>query len=88
MAGSVGFPTDATTQECAELMDSRLSPRELQVAELVTEGLSDREISSRLRISQRTAESHVAHILTKLGFSSRVQVAAYMTRQLYEMTHD
>ena len=66
-------PTGA--RECAEVMLDKLSPRERQVADLVTEGLSDREISSRLIISQRTAESHVAHILTKLDFSSRVQVA-------------
>jgi DNA-binding NarL/FixJ family response regulator len=60
---------------------SSLSPREREVAELVTEGLSDQEISSRLVISRRTAESHVAHILLKLRFSSRVQVAAWMARQ-------
>jgi DNA-binding NarL/FixJ family response regulator len=57
-----------------------LSPREREVADLVAEGLRDREISSRLVISRRTAESHVAHILTKLGFSSRVQLAAYVAR--------
>jgi non-specific serine/threonine protein kinase len=64
----------------AELMMSKLSPREREVADLVAEGLSDREISSRLVISRRTAESHVAHILTKLGFSSRVRLAAYIAR--------
>jgi len=59
---------------------SRLSPREREVADLVAQGLSDREISSRLVISKRTAESHVAHIFTKLGFSSRVQLATYIAR--------
>jgi DNA-binding NarL/FixJ family response regulator len=63
-----------------EAMISRLSPREREVAGLVTLGLSDREISCRLVISRRTAESHVAHILSKLGFSSRVQLAAYVAR--------
>jgi len=57
-----------------------LSPREREVADLVAEGLRNREISSRLVISRRTAESHVAHILTKLGFSSRVQLATYVAR--------
>jgi DNA-binding NarL/FixJ family response regulator len=66
--------------DCAELILSKLSPREREVADLVAQGLSDREISSRLVISRRTAESHVAHILTKLGFSSRVRVAAYVAR--------
>jgi non-specific serine/threonine protein kinase len=57
-----------------------LSPREREVADLVAEGLRNREISSRLVISRRTAESHVAHILTKLGLSSRVQLATYVAR--------
>lgn len=66
-------------QEQAQVTE-KLSPREREVADFITQGLSDKEISSRLSISRRTAESHVAHILTKLGFSSRVQVAAYMAR--------
>lgn len=64
----------------AEMVTRKLSPREREVAGLVAQGLSDREISCRLVISRRTAESHVAHILTKLGFSSRVQVAACVAR--------
>jgi DNA-binding NarL/FixJ family response regulator len=38
--------------------------------------LSNREIANTLVISQRTAEAHVEHIMTKLGFSSRAQIAA------------
>lgn len=74
----VMFRADHT--EDVEVMISKLSPREREVADLVAQGLRDREISSRLVISRRTAESHVAHILTKLGFSSRVQLAAYVAR--------
>jgi non-specific serine/threonine protein kinase len=66
--------------EDAEVVINKLSPREREVADLVAEGLSDKEISSRLVISRRTAESHVAHILTKLGCSSRVKVAIYVAR--------
>jgi non-specific serine/threonine protein kinase len=55
-----------------------LSPREMQVARLVAEGCSNKQIASRLVISQRTAEGHVDHILTKLGFTSRAQVAAWI----------
>ena len=55
-----------------------LSRRELQVAELVTEGLSNREIAARLTISPRTADSHVEHIRTKLGVGSRAQIAAWV----------
>ena len=54
-----------------------LSRRELEVADLVAKGMTDREIAAELVISQRTAESHVQHILTKLGFRSRSQIAAW-----------
>jgi non-specific serine/threonine protein kinase len=57
---------------------STLTERELQVAELVAKGMTDREIAAELVISQRTAESHVQHILTKLGFRSRAQIAAWV----------
>ncbi len=54
-----------------------MSERELEVAELVAKGLTDREIAAELVIAPRTAESHVQHILTKLGFRSRSQIAAW-----------
>jgi len=56
-----------------------LSSREHQVARLVTEGLTNRQIARRLVISERTAQNHVQHILTKLGFSTRSQIAAWMS---------
>jgi ATP/maltotriose-dependent transcriptional regulator MalT len=56
-----------------------LTRRERQVAGLLAHGLSNKEIASSLVISQRTAESHVEHILTKLGFTSRAQAAAWVT---------
>ncbi|MFD9615590.1 LuxR C-terminal-related transcriptional regulator, partial [Streptomyces sp. NPDC059083] len=54
-----------------------LTKRERQVADLVAEGLTNKQIASRLVISQRTADAHVEHILTKLGFTSRAQIAAW-----------
>ena len=56
-----------------------LTRREREVASLVAEGLSNKDIADALVISQRTAESHVEHILTKLGFNSRAQIAAWNT---------
>jgi non-specific serine/threonine protein kinase len=53
-----------------------LTRREHEVAVLLAKGLSNREIASQLVISPRTAEAHVEHILTKLGFTSRAQVVA------------
>jgi DNA-binding NarL/FixJ family response regulator len=54
-----------------------LSRREREVAALVARGLTNREIARALVLSERTAENHVQHILTKLGFGSRAQIAAW-----------
>jgi predicted ATPase/DNA-binding CsgD family transcriptional regulator len=62
-------------------VETPLSKRELEVAELIESGLSNREIAERLVISKRTADGHVERILAKLGFSSRAQVAAWMARR-------
>ncbi|MBV8714516.1 MAG: tetratricopeptide repeat protein [Chloroflexi bacterium] len=56
---------------------AELTPREREVAVLLASGLSNRAIADRLVISEATAEVHVRHILAKLGFSSRAQVAAW-----------
>jgi non-specific serine/threonine protein kinase len=58
-----------------------LTRREREVADLVADGLGNKEIADRLVISPRTAESHVEHILTKLGFTSRTQIAAWTIPQ-------
>jgi len=58
-----------------------LSPRENEVADLVAEGLSNSAIARRLYLSRPTVASHVAHILTKLGFSSRAQIAAWAAQR-------
>jgi DNA-binding CsgD family transcriptional regulator len=60
---------------------SALSPRELEVAGLVAEGLSNPAIARRLYLSRPTIAHHVAHILTKLGFASRAQIAAWVVAQ-------
>ena len=57
-----------------------LSRREREVAQLVARGLSNREIAERLYLSERTIDNHVHHILDKLGFDSRVQVATWLTK--------
>jgi non-specific serine/threonine protein kinase len=60
---------------------SVLSPREVEVADLVAEGLSNPAIARRLYLSRPTVASHVAHILAKLGFSSRAQIAAWAAQR-------
>ncbi|WP_081900499.1 ATP-binding protein [Allokutzneria albata] len=58
-----------------------LTSRELQVAQLIADGLSDKEIAARLVIARRTAEGHAGRILLKLGFTSRAQIAAWIGAQ-------
>jgi predicted ATPase/class 3 adenylate cyclase/DNA-binding CsgD family transcriptional regulator len=58
-----------------------LTPTELDVVRLVGEGLSNKDIAARLFVSPRTAESHLSHVYTKLGLSSRVQLAQEAARR-------
>jgi non-specific serine/threonine protein kinase len=70
-------PAPRAAPRAAPTAHDLLTRRERQIAELIHEGLSNKEIADRLVISRRTAEAHVENILTKLGFTSRTQVAAW-----------
>ena len=59
----------------------RLTRREREIADLIMTGASNKDIASALVISPRTAEGHVVHILDKLGFTSRAQIAAWASRE-------
>jgi len=62
-----------TTPEFGEPPIERLTPREIEVLQLLSEGLGNKEIASRLNISEHTAKFHVASIMGKLGATSRTE---------------
>lgn len=76
----------AIGDEVAEAVPAAAAPtpltkREQQVADLIAGGLSNKEIAAKLVIARRTAEGHVERILQKLGFSSRAQIATWVTER-------
>jgi DNA-binding NarL/FixJ family response regulator len=72
--------TDGIGTEPADgLVAGPLAKREVEVARLVAEGLSNKQIGARLFISDRTVATHVSNIMNKLGLNSRAQIAVWMT---------
>jgi non-specific serine/threonine protein kinase len=61
---------------------SDLTPREFEVASAVAEGLANRQIARRLVIAETTVESHVTHVMNKLGLDSRSQIARWVHLRL------
>jgi DNA-binding CsgD family transcriptional regulator len=57
-----------------------LTPAELDVVHLVTEGLPNKDIATRLFVSPRTVQTHLTHVYTKLGLASRVQLVQEAAR--------
>ena len=63
-----------------------LTKREQQVADLIAQGLTNKQIAGQLVISPRTAQGHVEHILSKLGFTSRTQIATWLVEHTRDET--
>jgi DNA-binding CsgD family transcriptional regulator len=74
IGGFVERCSDVVADQLA-LEDWRLSPRELEVLRLVARGLTNAEIAHTLYLARRTVATHVEHIFTKTGMTSRVSVA-------------
>lgn len=80
-AAALGMPPIAAqAHRLIDRLDSSrtalpLTPREREVAQLVAEGMTNRQIAARLFLSERTAQNHVQHILDKLGLPNRSQIA-------------
>jgi DNA-binding CsgD family transcriptional regulator len=71
----------ATMAAASESASVTLTVREREIAGLMADGLSNHDIAARLVITEGTVEVHVKHILGKLGFRSRAQVAGWLARQ-------
>ncbi|MFC9835584.1 protein kinase [Rhodococcus sp. NPDC127530] len=84
-AGAVAYALgEQPTPSMPSGTSATLTKREREVAALIAEGLTNREIAARLVISPRTAQGHVEHLLTKLGFTSRAQVAAWVVETQHQ----
>ncbi|MCX5208356.1 LuxR C-terminal-related transcriptional regulator [Kitasatospora sp. NBC_00240] len=76
--GTEAEPAGAVEASTKAAEHSPLTAREQQVAELVSQGMSNKQIAADLVLSPRTVEGHVEHILAKLGLTSRAHIAAWI----------
>jgi DNA-binding NarL/FixJ family response regulator len=75
---ALGKPAQVAVETSDDASTAPLGKREAEVARLVADGLSNKQIGARLFISERTVDSHVRNILNKLGFGSRAQIAGWI----------
>jgi len=75
---ALGEPDSAAVEVFQDRESGLLGMREEEVARLVADGLSNKQIGARLFKSERTVESHVRGVLNELGFNSRAQIPGWM----------
>ena len=75
-----GYLGRATAEAPADTPFSRLSPREIQIVQMVAESKANKEVANILNISVKTVESHRAHIMEKLGLHSVTELVRYAIR--------
>jgi len=80
-------PAAASTPSPEGQPPNTLTRRELEIAHLIAEGLTSPQIAARLFISERTVTTHVTNMLNKLGLSSRIQLASWVT-EAKSASHD
>jgi non-specific serine/threonine protein kinase len=78
---AIALALGSNSRPVAAAKTSPLTRREQEIAEQVSKGLSNRAIAESLVISTRTVGGHVESILAKLGFTSRVQIVAWMANE-------
>jgi predicted ATPase/DNA-binding CsgD family transcriptional regulator len=76
---ALGEPVAITAPAVGDTSEPALGKREAQVAHLVADGLTNKQIGARLLISEHTVDSHIRNIMNKLGVTSRAQIAAWTT---------
>lgn len=69
------YPDETPEVKLGQVSSSQLTPREIQVLRLLTTGVGNDEIASKLGISENTVKTHIAHLLSKTGFKTRTQLA-------------
>lgn len=80
-AGRTYVPPKLAAKLAAQLERPHLSPREVEVLDLIVRGLSNKEIAYDLKISEETAKNHIKHIFEKLGVRDRTQAATIGIRR-------
>lgn len=73
-------PADPTQDGTADARRTHLTPRELQVARLLVDGLSNQAIADRLSVSCRTVHAHLSNAMSKTGTQTRTQLAVFALR--------
>jgi DNA-binding CsgD family transcriptional regulator len=81
-AVNADHPSEATRQEVNLARKFHLTPREVEVALLLSSGTPNAAIAKLLEISEHTARHHTRHVLVKLGLHSRARAAALIAREL------
>jgi DNA-binding NarL/FixJ family response regulator len=81
VGAGLAWPRRVTRNRSGPGAPSSITRRELEIAQLITAGLSNKEIARKLFLSERTVDNHVQHLLNKLDFHSRAQIAAWVERQ-------
>lgn len=82
IAYALGGKRSRPVSTAAAALAVPLTKRESEVVALIAAGMSNKEIAASLVVSQRTAECHVENILTKTGFTSRAQIAAWYSESV------
>jgi len=80
-AGLKCIPPDVAAQLAEHMSDDSLTPREIDVLRFIAEGFRNREIATRLFISEETVKVHIKHVMGKLGAADRTQAVTIAVRR-------